>query len=252
MKSLGKIFTIIELLKKNKEMRLQEITNETGICKSTVYRLISQLCKYNYLEKKHETKKYKLGLKFLEISSYIIENLDIREIARDSIKELNDITKETIHLAMLSGDKVVYIYKKESAHIIRMYSQIGKVAPLYCTGVGKAILAFQSQDVLNRLLDSVEFYKYTRNTITDKKRLLNEIDIIKKSGYSTDNEEHEKGIACIAAPIWDHENKIVASVSITCLKYRMKFEELLKYKNIILEKSYEISKKLGYKEHLSG
>jgi len=109
----------------------------------SIHRLISELCAYNYVERDNITKKYRLGLKFLDIASYVISNLDIREAAREGIEEINNITKETVHLAILLDDKAIYIDKKESHHSIRMYSQIGKSAPLYCTGVGKAILAYQ-------------------------------------------------------------------------------------------------------------
>ncbi len=248
MKSLDKVFAIIELLKRNKEMRLQDIADELDMYKSTVHRIISELCTHNYVEKDDITKRYKLGLEFLDISSFVIENLDVRGAARDSIEELSRVTKETIHLAMLLDNQVIYVDKKESPHTIRMYSQIGKSAPLYCTGVGKAILAFQSNEVKNKLLNSITFHKHTENTIASKKQLLKEIDEIKNKGYALDNEEFEKNISCIAAPIWNYKKRVVASISITAILHSMNLKELLKYKDVILEKSYEISKKLGYKE----
>lgn len=246
MKSLDKIFTIIEILKKNKEMRLQEIASELDMYKSTIHRLISELCIHNYVERDDITKKYRLGLKFIDISSYVIENLDIRKAARKSMEEINNITKETVHIAMLLGNKAIYIDKKESHHSIRMYSQIGKVVPLYCTGIGKAILAFQPPEILSNLLESITFHKCTKNTIVSRKQLLTEIDDIKKNGYALDNEEHEENIGCIAAPIRDYTKKVIAAISVTAILYRMKLEDLLEYKDIVLEKSYEISKKLGY------
>ncbi len=98
---------------------------------------------------------------------------------------------------------------------------------------------------MNRLLDSITFHKYTENTITDKARLLEEIDIIKKRGYAIDNEEHEKNIACIAAPIRNYTKRVVASVSITAVLYSLEKNKLLKYKDLLLEKSNKISKVLG-------
>jgi len=246
MKSLQKVFSIIETLKKNGDMRLQEIADGLGIYKSTAHRLVSELCTFNYVERDNETRKYRLGLKFLDISSYIIENLEIREIAKKYIEELNDITKETVHLAMLLGDHAIYIEKRESLHSIRMYSKIGGVAPLYCTGVGKAILAFQSPGILEKLLDSITFHKYTENTIITREQLLKEIDEIKKKGYAEDREEHEKNIVCIAGPIRNYTKRVIASISVTAISYRMNMEHLLRYKDLILKKSYEISKRLGY------
>ncbi|MEW5815490.1 MAG: IclR family transcriptional regulator [Spirochaetota bacterium] len=248
MKSLEKTFAIIELLKRERALRLQEIADELELYKSTAHRIVTELCSYNYLERDDETKKYRLGLKFVDISSHIIEHLDIRQAASKSIEELNKITKETVHLAMLFDNQAIYVDKQESPHTIRMYSQIGKIAPLYCTGVGKAILAFQPEETLNRLLNSIVFHKYTENTILSKERLKAEIEEIRKKGYALDMEEHEKSIICLAAPIRNHTKKVVASISVTAILPRMKMKDLLTYKNTILEKSYEISSKLGYKE----
>ncbi len=246
MNSLHKIFSIIELLKKHGEMKLQEIADQLSLYKSTVHRLVTELRAFNYLERNNETKKYRLGIKFLDISSVVIENLDIREKAKKYIEELNTITKETVHLALLLDGYAIYIEKRESPHSIRMYSQIGKVAPLHCTGVGKAILAFQSPEIMDRLLDSITYHKYTKNTRIDKQQLIKEIEKIRKMGYAVDNEEHENNIICIAAPIRDYTKKVNASISITTISYRMSMEDLLKYKDLLLEKSFEISRGLGY------
>lgn len=248
MKSLEKVFRIIELLEKTQEIKLQDIANELSMYKSTVHRIVSELCEYNYLERHEETKKYKLGLKFVDISSHVIDNMDIRELAKKSIEELNVITKETIHLAMFIDNQAVYIDKKESTHAIRMYSKIGKVAPLYCTGVGKAIVAFQTPEIVQQLLDSITFHKYTEHTIESREQFLKEIEEIRKNGYAVDRGEHEENVACIAAPIRDYSKKVIASLSITAILYRMKMEELLAYKYLLVEKAQDISRSLGYRE----
>jgi len=249
MKSLSKVFAIIELLKKNKEIKLQEIANDLNMHKSTVYRIISDLCAYDYVQRSDETKKYRLGLKFLDISASIIDNLDIREVAKKSIEELNNITKETVHLAVLLGNQVVYIDKKESPYLIRMYSEIGKSAPLHCTGIGKVILAFQPPKIQEKLLDSITFHKYTENTIVSMKQLMREVEEIREKGYALDKEEHEKNVGCIGVPIRDYTKKVIASISVTAILYRMKMEDLIKNKDVVLEKGYEISRKLGYGEN---
>ncbi len=246
MKSLSKVFDIIEVLKNNGEIRLQDIATKLNLNKSTVHRLVTELNKYNYIERNDETKRYRLGVKFLDISSSIIENLDIRDRAKKCIDELNTITKETIHLAMLLGNHAIYIDKKDSLHAIRMHSQIGGVAPLYCTGVGKAILAFQPPEILDNLINSIKFHKFTENTITRRDQLFKEIDEIKRLGYALDREEHEKNIICIAAPIRNYTKRVIASISITDILYRSEIKSILKYKDILLQKSNEISKSLGY------
>ena len=129
----------------------------------------TELCAGGYLHKNPDTKTYTLGTKFLEISSRILDTMDIRDVARPTIERINRLTQETIHLGMLVDREVIYVDKVESPGAVRMYSQIGKVAPLYCTGVGKAILAFQPAKVAAELLAGVRFTRYTENTIVDRK-----------------------------------------------------------------------------------
>jgi DNA-binding IclR family transcriptional regulator len=250
MKLLQKVFQIIELLKSNKEMKLQEIVDELGMHKSTAHRLTAELCANGYLQKNAGTKTYQLGMKFLDISSHIIDRMDIREIAKQGIKELNAITKETIHLAVLADKQVIYTDKRESVHAIRMYSQIGKVAPFYCTGVGKIILAFQPAEVIDELLSSFRFQKHTPNTIVTRKALMKELAEIRKNGFGFDREEHELHVGCIAAPVRDHTRNVVASISVTAVLYEMSMEKLAGFKDLLLATCADISGELGYREGL--
>ncbi|MCL5073793.1 MAG: IclR family transcriptional regulator [Actinobacteria bacterium] len=247
MKSLKNVFKIIELLRKNKEMRLQEIADELGMYKSMVHRIISDLNENGYVKRNNFTMKYSIGLKFLDISKEVIENLDVRQAAYDIVRELNKITKETIHMAMFLNNQAIYVDKVETEHPIRTFSQIGMRPSFYCTGVGKAIIAFQSPEIINQILDSITFIKFTKNTLTSKEKFLKEINKIQKDGYALDNEEHAEKIICIAAPIRDYTENVVASISITTVTYRMSIKDILKYKDLIINSAYMISKKLGCK-----
>jgi IclR family transcriptional regulator, KDG regulon repressor len=248
MKSLDKVFKIIELLRENSELGLKELSEKLDMNKSTTYRMLSSLAKNNYIEKNLETKKYKLSIKFVEIGNQVLQNLDIINIAKKYIDELNSTTKGTIHLAILSKDKVMYIDKRESLSPIRLHSQIGKTTPWHCTGVGKVILAFQSKEFIKNTIESIDFYKYTDNTITNKEEFLKELSKIEKLGYATDREEHAKNVGCIAVPIRDHSTRVIASVSVTFIFEIENLDKyLVKYKDLILKNSMLISQKLGYK-----
>ena len=248
MKSLDKVFKIIELLREDMELGLKDLSDKLDMNKSTTYRMLSSLAKYNYVEKNYETKKYKLSIKFVEIGNQVIQNLDIINISKRYIDELNNITKETIHLAILSKDKVMYIDKRESLRPIRLYSQIGRITPWHCTGVGKVILAFQSKEFIKKAVESIDFYKYTNNTITNEEDFLKELSKIEKQGYATDREEHSKNVGCIAAPIHDHSGRVMASVSVTFIFDIENLDKhLAEYKDLILKNSMLISQKLGYK-----
>jgi IclR family transcriptional regulator, KDG regulon repressor len=249
MKSLDKVFKIIELLRENSELGLKELSEKLDMNKSTTYRMLASLARHNYVEKNYETKKYKLSIKFVEIGNQVIQNLDIINISKKYIDELNSVTKETIHLAVLSKDKVMYVDKRESQRPIRLFSQIGRITPWHCTGVGKVILAFQSEEFINNIIETIDFYKYTDNTITNKEDLLAELWKIKEQGYATDREEHSKNVGCIAAPVFDHSARVIASLSVTFIfDIENLNEQLLEYKDLILKNSMMISQKLGYRD----
>jgi len=249
MKSLDKAFKIIELLREYSDFGLKELSEKLDMNKSTTYRILSTLAKYNYVEKNNETKKYKLSIKFVEIGNQVIQNLDIINISKKYIDELNRITKETIHLAILIKNKVMYVDKRESLRPIRLYSQVGRSTPWHCTGVGKVILAFQSKEFIEKIIESIDFYKYTDNTITNKEDFLRELSRIEKEGYATDREEHAKNVGCIAAPIFDHSLRAVASVSVTFIFDIENLDKrLVEYKDLILKNSMLISQKLGYRK----
>jgi DNA-binding IclR family transcriptional regulator len=249
MKSLQRVFRIVDLLRDRREIRLQEIADSLQLQKSTVHRLTAELCAEGYLHKSPETKRYTLGMKFLYISSNIIDNMDIRALAKPGIRSLNELTQETVHLAMLVDRQVIYVDKEESPRAVRMYSQIGKVAPLYCTGVGKAVLAFQPPEMVGELLARLRFSRYTPNTIVDRQALARELAVIRKRGFALDNEEHEPNVGCIAAPLWDHSQKVIASISITAVLHRhVRIEQLLEYKELLVDTCDEISRKLGFRQ----
>ncbi len=248
MKSLQRVFRIVDLLRDRREIRLQEIADSLRLQKSTAYRLTTELCAEGYLHKSPETKTYTLGMKFVDISSTIIDNMDIRALAKPGIRNLNGVTQETVHLAVLVDRQVIYVDKEESPRAVRMYSQIGKVAPLYCTGVGKAVLAFQPPEMVEDLLARVRFSRYTPNTIVDRQALARELAVIRKRGFALDNEEHEPNVGCIAAPLWDHSQRVIASISITAVLHRyVRIERLLEYKELLVDTCDEISRKLGFR-----
>lgn len=248
VETLIRFFKIIDLLENSSELRLKDISDKLGIDKSTVHRFLKTLLKYNYVKMNPANKKYSLGLKFLNISTKIIDSIDIRNIAHPHLMELEKYSNETIHLTTFDGKRVVYIDKIESAKPIRMYSRIGNVAPINCTAAGKVILAFQKNEVIDDIIKNLDFIPLTKNTITDKEKFLKNLEKIRQDGYAVDNSEHEENICCIAAPIRDYSRKVRYAASISAIKSRMDLSKLITFKDILIEKSDMISKELGYIE----
>jgi DNA-binding IclR family transcriptional regulator len=182
------------------------------------------------------------------LASSVVDRMDIRNISRPYIRSLSEDVKEVVHLSILDGDEAVYIDKVESSKIssIRMHSQIGKRVPLYCTAVGKVLLARTDDNKIRELLLNKTLIKFMPNTIDSVDGFLDEVNRARANGYAMDNLEHEEGIRCIAAPIYDRKGKVVAAVSISGPIFYITEERLPELKEQILKTSKDISHQLGY------
>jgi DNA-binding IclR family transcriptional regulator len=250
VQSVVRALSIIEILGEYPNgLGVVALSKELDLPKSTMHRLLHSLISKNFVYQDEENEKYYLSMKLAQVSSKMIDNLDIRKLARPFIEELSNHTNEVVHVCIRDGNEVVYIDKVESNRTIRMYSQIGKRAMLHCTGVGKILLAGLPDHKIIEIIDKVGLPKFTGNTLISKDALFEEINTIRKDGYAFDREEHEEGIYCISAPIHDYTGNIIAGFSISGPIERIK--EGIKhhhYKTHLLQTSQNISKKLGYKK----
>lgn len=247
VKSVSRALDIIMLISLKKGgLGVTEIANQMDINKSSVFRILSTLVQYGYVEQDKESGRYKLGYKFLEISSRLLESMDLREEARPFLKELENETNEVIHLVVFDEGDVVYIEKLEGNEILRMHSKVGKRAPMHCTSVGKAILAHLPHSEVLDILERKGMTSHTINTITDKNQMIHELADIRKKGFALDLEENEYGINCIAVPIFNHLNKVVAAVSISGPTMRMNSKCLKQLEPKMINIGAKISERLGY------
>lgn len=252
VKSVSRALDIITLVSMKKGgLGVTEISKQIDINKSSVYRILSTLVQYGYIEQDSETGRYKLGYKFLEISTKLLESIDIRAEAKPYLQELEKYTNEVIHLVVYDQGEVVYIEKLEGNETLRMHSKVGKRAPMHCTSVGKAILAHLPSPTVVDILDRKGMPMHTETTITDKDTFLQELLKVKQTGYALDLEENEHGITCIAVPIFDHLGKAIAAVSISGPTMRMTSERLEELKPRMLEIGGKISTRLGYVDKIS-
>lgn len=205
---------LIEALARTDESRgVTDLSAELRLAKSTVYKLLQTLLRRSYVVQEPGSGRYRLGLKFLELGAAVMGSLSIREVAQPHLQALMQATRETVHLGMLEGHEVVYADKIESPLTIRMYSRVGRRSQLHCTALGKALLAYQPEEELRSIL-SGGLRRHTRRTITTGVRLRAELQRIREEGYALDNEEFEAGLRCVAAPIRDHTQAVVASLGI--------------------------------------
>lgn len=238
VKSLVKVFRILECFSTAKpELGVTEIARMLDIQKSTVHNIADTCLHLGYLVQNKDTGKYSLGVKFLQFSYIINTHMGIRNFFLPYIKQISRELSETVYLGIPHENEVLYIECCYHTDNLGTRSVLGEHAPMYCTGLGKAMLAFLPEEKQTEYA-SMPLQRYTPNTITDRQLLLQDLVEVRKRGYSIDNMEHEFGITCIGIPIFSHDNAVVAAVSVSAPSLRFD-EEIIKrnalqMKNILL------------------
>ena len=227
--------------------RFVDLMREAGMPKATLHRILGALMSHRLVALDPRDQTYIVGLRALEMAQRSWEGMDVRRAAAEDIRWLGEKTGDTVHLAVLDGTEVVYIDKVESSQPIRMFSAVGKRGPLYCTGVGKAMIAFLEEGARRKIVESLSMKKFTSNTFTTRPAFLRHLDEIRARGYALDLEEHEVGIRCAAAPIFDHRGEVVAGVSVTAPSFRLTPERLEKVAPSVVLAARGITRKLGGK-----
>ena len=247
VQSLDRAFDLLELLCRSRSgMTIGALSAETGLHKSTVHRLLSSMCRRGFVQRDAATSIYRAGMHLCELSSYIVENLDVVDLARAPLERLNEKTGETVHLVMQEGCDIVYIHKVENTTgAIRMFSRIGMRRPLYCTGGGKAILATWPEDEVRALWRESEIRPWTVHTIVNEDAFLREMEQVRRKGYALDNEENELGVRCIAAAVVDYRGRASYAISVSAPISRMSDARIAELRIPVLEVRDEVTAALG-------
>lgn len=228
-------------------MSLAEIAKESGLAKSTAHGLLATLKDFRYVEQTAFDGKYRLGIRLFEVGSVVANSWDVRRVAAPHIEGLVEELGETVHLAVLDEDRVLYIDKRESRRSIRIVSQVGLRLHAHCSGVGKVLLAHLPADELRRIVASCGLPRYTKNTITDPARLDEELALVRRRGYAVDNEEIMDGLRCVAAPIRDHTGKVCAAISVSGPVARLAQERFELAVSLVTQTASAISGALGFR-----
>ena len=195
-------------------LKLTEISSYLDLHPSSVHHMVATLLPHDYIAQDPDTKKYSLGFRFLEISRKILDNLDIRQIAHRHLQVLRQESQEAVHLAMLRGDKVVYIDKLDTPSGLSLATYVGFATDPHAAAGGKVLLAGLKDDAVKGIYKNKSLKGYGKNTITRLPALMAELTRIRKQGYAVDNEEYYEGVRCVAAPVRSG-GQVVASISIT-------------------------------------
>lgn len=243
VKAVDILYTFLE---GNEYKSLAEISQKLGLGRSTAYRLLNTLKEKGLVRQNPETGQYRLGLNLMHLASRVLSGINVRSVARPHLGVLSKTVGESVHLACLSGREAIFIDKiqaEKSVGLI-MTSYVGRVVPLYCTSVGKAILANQKSSFIENYLADVEFKAYTPNTLTDKEKLVQELKQTLSRGFAIDREELTEGLMCYGCPIDDGRGNVRLAVSFSGSISQMKDREEELVPNLI-KAAHQISKDIA-------
>ncbi len=229
------------------ELGVTELSKRLGLHKNNVFRLLATLESRGYIEQNKVTGNYRLGLRVLELGQVFIKHMGLLKMARPILEEIVERCQETAYLGLIRDDRVVYVDVVEATQPVRVISRVGVGLPVYCSAVGKAQIAFESEDEVDRILGEQVLKRYTDKTVSNWEELGRQLEEIRARGYAIDDEEFDDGIRCVGVPVRDYTRRVVAGISISGPAYRFTDqrmeEELIP---LALEAGRNLSLRLGY------
>jgi len=221
MNSFGKVFSVLEAVIANQEAGLSfsQATAETGLPKASVHRILKGLVELGYLNFNLDNKRYRGTLKLATLGAEVMSHFDLRDYVHPYLLKMRRDTGHTCNLGIKDGNAGIYLDKIEAEDYgIKLYSVVGKSFPLYCTGMGKILLAWAPEEEIEAAL-AVPLESFTERTITDPGKLRQQLGQIREQGYALDEEEITRGIMCVAAPVFGVGGRLIAAISLTFPSY---------------------------------
>jgi IclR family acetate operon transcriptional repressor len=240
----------LELLKilgeSDREMSLSEIASKASLRAPTCHHLLATLAKHGFVGRSPRTRSYFLGSKITELSNQRLKQFSLVDIAMPHLRELNETTLESVHLATLQGHALVTLAKLESKFPIRAGSdEANRTDAAHATATGKAILAWLPEAEIARVIAHMRLHRFTDKTISTISDLIEDLRLVRRNGYSVDDEEFQPGVVCIGAAIRDHTGAVIGSVSCSMPKMRAEGEHLEKVKAAVRACAGMISERYG-------
>lgn len=253
IKVLDKAFSIIDFLsREDSPMGIGELSSKLNMSVSTVHRILDTLKFWGYVDQDSQTQEYILGLKLIELGMAKLHRIDWLKESAPFVRELRDLTRETVHVSVLAEGEVLCLMKEEPPRTIKMSSYIGKRGPLHCTASGKILLAHLSQEERESIIGSKGLPRFTPTTIVEKDELERELERIRRQGFAVDQGEHEEEVHCIAAPIQNYLGEVIAALSVSGPSFRIHAEnpDPLLIKTVV-STAQRISEQLGYSHSIT-
>jgi IclR family acetate operon transcriptional repressor len=252
VRSLVRGLQVLEILARTPELSLTEIARRANLPFSTTHRLLETLCRRGFVTQPEASGRYRLGLKAFEVGIAFLASHRLPEVARPVMVELVKHLNETANLAVRDGREAVYVLQVESPRMLRLFAHPGARHPLYCTGVGKVLLAWEPEPEVRSLLGPGPLPRYTPRTLTDPETVLQELRAVRARGYAVDREERETGVRCVAAPVRDATGRVVAALSVSAPATRLPYRRIPEVAGATTAAASRISHLLGFSPKRQG
>ena len=245
-RSVVRAIDILTLLSESRQgLCLNEIVEMTAIPKTTAYEIVQMLLEKSMIQTvEGRQRRYQVGVQAFVIGNRFLQNMDFVTNARPIIDEVSSLLGMTVFLAMLDGNQIIYLYKKEPELVPIHTASIGNRGDVYCTSLGKAILSRLPEDQLSPLLDSLEYRRRTTRTIMNREALLADLDLSRQRGYALDDREVLDFVFCVGAPVFDHAGRAVAGISAAGLYSEDR--NALKEGDILIQAGLRLSSLMGF------
>jgi len=248
IKSIEKCFVVLDCLShSDTQMKLEEIVKQTGYKKTTCFRLLKTMLNLGLIETLPGKKTYQFGPRLVSLGLAALKDMNLHQAALPILKRLSQETGETVNLTILSGTEILYVERVMSNYLVNINVNVGDRLPVYCASMGKVILAFLSPEKLDEIISAIHFEPKTDKTILSKQNLKKELEKIRKQGFAINDEELEKGLRAVAAPIFNHSGEAYAALNIAWTTARRPEQSVfMEFSEKIIDAAQVISGLMGY------
>jgi len=245
--TVGKAISVLDQLSCiGRPVRFRDLLEKSPYPKGTLYRILQTLRIEQLVSFDELTQTYSLGVRLVRLAHSAWDQASVAPVAAPLLDKLSAELGETIHLAQLDNAQVLYVDKRNATRPVEMYSQAGKIGPAYCTGVGKAMLAYLPTDRQNAVLEQQSYHQFTDRTLCSPDEMRAELRAIVERGYATDNEEHEQGIVCVSVPILTDARAVIGAISVTGSTVRTSLKTLQRHVPKLHKTASDIATQMGF------
>lgn len=246
VKAVSKAFNVLEVLASKGELQLHELSGMLKYPKTSLHRMLLTLEALGYVQQNPRSSGFSASIKIFELGGKVVHNLNLVDIARPFMIELSEQIGETINLGILDGDDIICIDKVESKHHLKLDQPIGYRAKAYYTAMGKAVLAYLSDEERAQIFSKHTIISSPSRPLKTVNDIENELQKVREQGYSVDNEEYMAGVRCVGAPIFTHTSKVAAGLSIAGPSLHIREENFESLAQLVKGTAGSISKALGF------